>query len=60
MACTHSGFHGTCSRYDPVRELLVYFWVCEECGVRLKEYKRETYKPRFDPQAHRRYLPVGR
>jgi hypothetical protein len=60
MDCAHNGFHGIRATYDQRRGLLVYFWVCEQCGTLLKECKRQTYRPRFDPQGHERYLPVSR
>ena len=56
MSCAHDGFHGIRSSYDRRRGLLVYFWTCERCGVRLRELRREEYRPRFDPQGYERYV----
>jgi hypothetical protein len=54
MPCAHDGFHGVRSRYDQRRGVLVYFWTCERCGVRLGEVRRQAYRPRFDPRGNER------
>ncbi len=54
--CRHDGFHGIRTVYDRRREILVYFWVCEICGARLNEAKREQYRPAYDPQGADRFL----
>jgi hypothetical protein len=56
MDCAHKGFHGIRSTYDHQRGLLVFFWTCERCGVRLRELHREEYRPRFDPTGGDRQL----
>jgi len=60
MSCNHDGFHGTISRYDQTRGVLVYFWVCESCGRRLAEARREEYRPRFDRTGNDRFLTATR
>jgi hypothetical protein len=56
MACTHDGFHGIHTSYDQRRALLVFFWSCERCGVRLRELHREEYRPSFDPRGSQRHV----
>jgi hypothetical protein len=60
MDCAHKGFHGIRSTYDRQRGLLVFFWTCERCGVRLRELHREEYRPRFDPTGGDRELGAAR
>jgi hypothetical protein len=55
MKCSHDGFHAIGTAYDHGRELLVFHWTCERCGARLKEAARESYRPAFDPDGHRRF-----
>jgi hypothetical protein len=55
MSCSHDGFHGIRSSYDRRRGVLVYFWTCERCGTRLRELRREDYRPRFNPYGSERY-----
>jgi hypothetical protein len=49
MTCEHDGFHAIQTAYDRSTGVLVYFWVCERCGARLCEARRETYRPAFNP-----------
>jgi hypothetical protein len=60
MACEHDGFHGIRSSYDHQLGLLVFFWTCERCGVRLREVRREEYRPHFDPRGTDRSLTASR
>ena len=48
-SCTHVGFQGIRSEYDRGGAVLVFHWVCEECGIRLREARREEYRPQFVP-----------
>ena len=60
MKCSHQGFHAFLSHYDRHRGLLVQYWVCEKCGTRLREARREEYRPSFDPRGNDQYLaPAG-
>jgi hypothetical protein len=56
MACSHDGFHEIRASYDRRRGVLVYHWICERCGARLKEARREQYRPEFDPLGNERFL----
>ena len=47
--CAHSGFHGIRSEYDRHGGVLVFRWICEDCGSRLSEAHRMTYTPRYSP-----------
>ena len=47
MACRHDDFHSILTSYDRRRGVLVYHWVCERCGTRLGEARRERYRPLF-------------
>ena len=49
MECRHEGYHSITSRYDRRRGVLIFFWVCEQCGCRLGEAGRENYRPTFNP-----------
>ena len=60
MACHHDGFHGIRTRYDRRRGVLVYFWTCERCGVRLSEALRQDYRPAYDPHGNERIAPAAR
>jgi hypothetical protein len=60
MACHHQGFHEIRTVYDRSTGVLVYFWTCDRCGERLDEARRETYRPRFDPNGNRRFLAAAR
>ena len=51
MGCRHEGFHQVRSRYDRERGMLIFFWTCEVCGTRLSEFRREAYRPHYDPGA---------
>jgi hypothetical protein len=54
MSCQHEGFHGIHTSLDR-SGVLVYFWNCERCGRRLREARREEYRPAFDPHGHERF-----
>ena len=56
MGCSHDGFHAIGTSYDRHKGVLVYFWACEHCGVRLGEARRERYRPSYDPHGNRRYV----
>jgi hypothetical protein len=56
MACKHDTFHSLRSSYDRGTGLLVYYWVCERCGVELQEARREPYRPQYDPHGNDRFL----
>ena len=58
--CTHSGFRGFCTSYDRNEGVLVYFWICEHCGERLGEVRREEYRPRFDPRGNDQFITATR
>lgn len=60
MSCSHDGFHSIISWYDHRAGVLVYFWSCERCGVRLNEARREPYRPQYEPRGNDRFLPVSR
>jgi hypothetical protein len=49
MRCSHDGFHAIQTVYDRSRCVLVYFWICEHCGVRLGEAGSRGYRPSYDP-----------
>jgi hypothetical protein len=51
MRCRHQGYHAVRSSYDRGQGVLIFFWTCEQCGTRLREVRRETYRPHFDPRA---------
>ncbi len=59
MGCTHDGFHSIRTSYDRRRGVLVYFWICEGCGERLAEARRESYRPAYDPHGTARFLRSG-
>jgi hypothetical protein len=59
MDCNHDGFHGIHSAYDHASGVLVYFWTCERCGARLREARREEYRPTFDPRGNQPFLVAG-
>jgi hypothetical protein len=59
MACHHNGFHAIGTTYDRATGVLVYFWTCERCGTRLREARREEYRPAFDPRGHQRISVTG-
>jgi hypothetical protein len=52
MGCRHEGFHELRARYDRDRRMLIFFWTCETCGTRLSEFRRQAYRPHFDPQGN--------
>ena len=56
MGCSHEGFHAIGTSYDRHNGVLVYFWACEHCGVRLGEARRERYRPSYDPHGNQRYV----
>ena len=56
MTCEHDGFHGIQSAYDRSSGVLVYFWVCEHCGARLHEARREKYRPTFNPTGNQVFV----
>lgn len=63
MSCGHQGFHAIRTKYDRQAGVLVYFWSCEDCGERLGEARRESYRPRYDRGRNRRpasVMPVAR
>jgi hypothetical protein len=56
MACTHDGFHTIRTAYNHGRGVLVFHWTCERCGARLREARREPYRPAFDPRGNEAFL----
>ena len=52
MPCEHDSYHELRCRYDRGRGELVYTWMCERCGLRLREAGREPYRPHFDPSGN--------
>jgi hypothetical protein len=46
--------------YDRQRGLLLFFWICEDCGTRLREAHRAEYRPRFDPRGNDPHLASAR
>ena len=58
--CAHEGFRTIGSAYDHRRSVLVYYWTCEQCGLRLGEVRREQYRPQFDPRGNDGYLTPSR
>jgi hypothetical protein len=52
MTCSHDGFHGIGTTYDRRREVLVFFWTCDRCGERLREARRDEYRPSFVPHGN--------
>jgi C4-type Zn-finger protein len=59
MECTHDGFHAIHSEYDHVQGVLVYVWICERCGRRLREARRVQYRPSFHPRGSDTQLNVA-
>jgi hypothetical protein len=55
MSCHHDGFHGIGTAYDQRRGVLVFYWTCERCGTRLREARRDEYRPSFDPHGNDRF-----
>lgn len=55
MACAHDGFHSIGTSYDRRRGVLVYFWTCERCGARLRDARRERYRPSYVPRGYERF-----
>jgi hypothetical protein len=47
MVCRHDGFHSIVTSYDRRDGILTYHWICERCGTRLGEARRETYRPSY-------------
>lgn len=58
LVCSHDGFHAIRTEYDRDRGVLLYFWTCERCGTRLREARREQYRPFFDPHGNDRFFPT--
>jgi hypothetical protein len=56
MSCPHDGFHGIRTAYDRPSGVLVFFWTCERCGARLREARRDEYRPAYDPHGNDRFL----
>jgi hypothetical protein len=56
VECRHDDFHGIRTAYDRRSGVLVYFWICERCGKRLAEAKREEYRPSYDPHGNDRFV----
>lgn len=54
--CTHDGFHDIRSSYDRERGVLAFLLTCERCGIHLRELRRESYRPTFDPRGNEPYL----
>lgn len=54
MSCSHDGFHEIRTAYDRESGVLRYFWTCERCGARLREARREEYRPSYDPNGNAR------
>jgi hypothetical protein len=59
MACPHDGFHDIHTAYDHRRGLLVFHWTCARCGARLREARRERYRPSFDPRGNDQFVRPG-
>ena len=59
MACDHDQFHSIQTAYDRASGILVYFWTCERCGERLREARREEYRPTFDPEGNQAFLTLA-
>jgi hypothetical protein len=49
MDCGHDTYRAIDSSYDHGLGLLVYYWRCEDCGIRLGEAGRMEYRPEFSP-----------
>lgn len=60
MKCRHEGFHSVRSQYDRRSGVLVYMWTCDSCGEGLKEAKRLSYRPSYDPRGHEKHLALSR
>jgi hypothetical protein len=60
MRCSHEGFHAIRTVYDRQGGVLVFFWTCEVCGERLREERRESYRPRYDRRGSQSFRPVTR
>ena len=58
--CSHTGFHRIDSSYDRRMGVLVFFWTCERCGVRLGEAARQHYRPAYDRFGYERHQLVAR
>jgi hypothetical protein len=56
MNCSHDGYHALRSEYDRTRAVLVYVWVCESCGSRLRVATRQPYRPHYDPHGNDRFF----
>ena len=56
MNCSHDGYHAVRSEYDRSRGMLVYVWVCESCGSRLKVATQQPYRPQYDPHGNERFF----
>ena len=56
MNCSHDGYHAVRSEYDRSRGLLVYAWVCESCGARLKVVTEQPYRPHYDSNGNQRFF----
>jgi hypothetical protein len=59
VSCSHKGFHEIHSTYDRRDGVLIYYWTCERCGVRLNEARREIYRPQFDPHGNDRFIAAA-
>jgi hypothetical protein len=55
MNCAHDGYHALQSEYDRSRAVLVYVWVCEACGSRLRVAAEQQYRPAYDPHGNDRF-----
>jgi hypothetical protein len=36
--------------------VLIYYWMCERCGARLGELRRDPYRPHFDSRGSQRFF----
>ena len=60
MGCSHDGKHDVTSVYDRRDGILVYFWICADCGTRLHEVRRERYRPRYNPRGNDGFYAAAR
>jgi hypothetical protein len=51
MDCGHNTYRTIDSSYDHRRGLFVYYWRCEQCGERLGEAGRLSYRPNYRPRS---------
>jgi hypothetical protein len=58
--CAHDGFHEIRSSYDRERGELAFLLACERCGATLREVRRQSYRPIFNPRGNDGYLAAAR